>query len=377
MPGPHSLRAASVEAVSDAGLPDPAAAGMDSDALEHAVELAAAWSPRGQLTVIRHGRLALDVAFGCAPDALFWLFSASKPFVAVLVLQLVERGLIGWDDPIARYWPEFAENGKERITVRQVLQHRTGMPTAGSALGDALAMSNWRQSIGRIERSAPRLDPLRGPAYQFLIYGFVLGELVRRVTGEAVDTALRREVLDPLRLHDTFLGLPDAAWPRHVRLHVDGPGGGITQSVLNRRATRAAIIPAAGVSSTGRDLAAFYQALLRDHAGDGPGILRRQTLSEALVPSSDRQPDLFARAPIRWSAGFQLGGPRLGARSGPMGRTSSSTTFGHNGSNCCMGWADPRRGLVVAYLTDRVPRPPAGIRQHARVSDAIIAAVRD
>ncbi|MFC5501597.1 serine hydrolase domain-containing protein [Lysinimonas soli] len=363
--------------MSDAGLPDPAAAGMDSDALRHAVDLAEAWSTRGQLTVLHRGRLALDVAFGCDHDALFWLFSASKPFIAVLVLRLIERGLIGWDDPVARYWPEFAENGKDRITVRQVLQHRTGMPTAGSALGDALAMSNWRQSIGRIERSAPQFDPARGPAYQFLIYGFVLGELVSRVTGDAVEAVLQREVLDPLELRDTFLGLPEEAWPRHVRLHVDGPGGGITQSVLNRRATRAAVIPAAGISSTSRDLARFYQALLRDRAGEGPGILRRETLAEALVPSSDRQTDLFARAPIRWSAGFQLGGPRLGARSGPMGRTSSPTTFGHNGSNCCMGWADPRRELVVAYLTDRVPRQPAGIRQHARVSDAIIAAVRD
>ena len=348
---------------------------MRPDALTRVVGLAAAWSDRGQLRVERGGRLALDLTFGCAPDSLFWLFSASKPFIAVLVHRYVERGRVELDAPIAAYWPEFGDNGKQHITVRQVLQHRTGMPTAGSTLGDALAMSNWRRSVERIERSAPKLDPARGPAYQYLVYGFLLGELLQRVTGERVDDLLRREILEPLDLHDTFIGLPDAAWPRHVPVHVDGPGGGVAQSVLNRRVTRAAVIPAAGVSTTAADLAVFYRALLDDLAGRGPGILRSATLHAALEPSSDRQADLFARAPIRWSLGFQLGGVRLGSRTGPMGRTSSRRAFGHNGSNCCFGWADPERDLVVSYLTDRVPRAPNGIRHLAQLSDAIIAAV--
>lgn len=358
-------------------MPDPAAAGMHDAALSRALAVATSWSDRGQLRVERRGILALDAVYGCPPDALFWLFSASKPFIAVLVHRYVERGLLSLDAPIAEYWPEFGDNGKQHITVRQVLQHRTGMPTAGSALGDALAMSNWRRSVERIERSAPKLDPARGPAYQYLIYGFLLGELVQRVTGERVDELLRREILEPLELRDTFVGLPDAAWPRHVPVHVDGPGGGVAQSVLNRRVTRAAVIPAAGISTTAPDLARFYRALLDDLAGVGPGLLRQDTLLTALEPSSDRQPDLFARAPIRWSLGFQLGGVRLGSRTGPMGRTSSAVAFGHNGSNCCFGWADPKRDLVVSYLTDRVPRPAVGIRHLAQLSDAIIAAVRD
>ena len=348
---------------------------MHRGALQAAVALATAWSDRGQLRVERRGSVALNVWFGCKPDALFWLFSASKPFIAVLVHRYVERGLLALDAPVARYWPEFGDHGKQHITVRQVLQHRTGMPTAGSALGDALAMSNWRRSVSRIERSAPRLDPTQGPAYQYLIYGFLLGELVQRVTGERVDDLLRREILEPLGLTDTFVGLPDADWPRHVPVHVDGPGGGVAQSVLNRRVTRAAVIPAAGISTTARDLGVFYRALLDDLAGHGRGLLRRETLQAALEPSSDRQPDLFARAPIRWSLGFQLGGVRLGSRTGPMGRTSSPVAFGHNGSNCCLGWADPRRDLVVSYLTDRVPRAPQGIRHLAQLSDAIIAAI--
>ncbi len=348
---------------------------MRGSALDRAVTIATSWSSRGQLRVERHGEVVLDTVWGCEPDALFWLFSASKPFIAVLVHRYVERGLLSLDAPVSQYWPEFGDNGKQYITVRQVLQHRTGMPTAGSALGDALAMSNWRRSVERIERSAPKLDPDLGPAYQFLIYGFLLGELLQRVSGRPVEELLREQLLEPLGLHDTFVGLPDAAWPRHVPVHVDGPGGGIAQSVLNRRITRAAVIPAAGISTTAADLGAFYRALLDDRVGRGPGLLRPETLATALEPSNERQMDVFARAPIRWSAGFQLGGVRWGSRTGPMGRLSSPLAFGHNGSNCCLAWADPKRDLVVSYLTDRVPRAPAGIRHLAQVSDAILSAV--
>ena len=360
--------------MSEAGQHDPGA-GMPGRGLVRAVALAQAWSTRGQLRVERRRELLLDTSWGCDPNALFWLFSASKPFIAVLVHRYVERGELQLDAPVSRYWPEFGHRGKQHITVRQVLQHRTGMPTAGSALGDALAMSNWRRSVGRIERSAPKLDPELGPAYQFLIYGFLLGELLQRVSGRPVEELLREQVLEPLGLRDTFVGLPDDAWHRHIPVHVDGPGGGIAQSVLNRRVTRAAVIPAAGISTTAADLGAFYRALLDDRAGHGPGLVRPDTLATALEPSNERQMDVFARAPIRWSAGFQLGGMRWGSRTGPMGRLSSPLAFGHNGSNCCLGWADPRRDLVVTYLTDRVPRAPAGIRHLAQVSDAILLAV--
>ncbi len=350
---------------------------MGGSALDRALALSVAWSNRGQLRVERHGVVALDAAWGCDPGALFWLFSASKPFIAVLVFRYVERGMLRLDAPVADYWPEFGDNGKQNITVRQVLQHRTGMPTAGSALGDALAMSNWRRSVERIERAAPKLDPDRGPAYQFLIYGFLLGELLQRVAGRPVEELLREQLLEPLGLHDTFVGLPDAEWPRHIPVHVDGPGGGIAQSVLNRQVTRAAVIPSAGISTTAADIGVFYRALLDDRAGLGPGLLRPETLATALVPSNERQMDVFARAPIRWSAGFQLGGVRWGSRTGPMGRLSSPLAFGHNGSNCCLAWADPERDLVVSYLTDRVPRSGPGIRQLAKVSDAILAGVVD
>jgi CubicO group peptidase (beta-lactamase class C family) len=105
-------------------------------------------------------------------------------------------------------------------------------------------------------------------------------------------------------------------------------------------------------------------------------VLAERTVAGALAPSGDDGFDRVARYPIRWSAGFQLGGPRtVPGTVSPMGASSGTRTFGHNGSNCCIGWADPDRDLVVVHLTDRIGRPLPDLRYHAAVADRILAAV--
>ncbi|WP_160148932.1 serine hydrolase domain-containing protein [Amycolatopsis alkalitolerans] len=330
--------------------------------LETAVELVEARGAVAQLCVLRGDEVLLDRSFGCAPDALFWIFSASKPYTAILVHLLAERGQLALDAPVATYWPEFARHGKEGITVRQVLQHRSGLTTAGTALGDALAMTNWRRSVHRIERTRPRWPPGQAPAYQFLTFGFILGEVVRRVTGRAFRDVLSTELLAPLGVRDTYLGLPGELWSRAVPLLAPGP----VAATLNRPAARAAVVPAAGVSTTARDLAAFYRVLLRG----GDGIISASSIEQARVPSSDGELDRYVKLPIRWSQGFQLGGPRPALT--PLGASSSPRTFGHNGSNCCIAWADPDRDLVYAYVTDRVRGQAAAVRHQAAVADAVL-----
>jgi CubicO group peptidase (beta-lactamase class C family) len=308
------------------------------------------------------GEVVLDRAFGCAPTSLFWIFSAGKPYPAILIHLLAERGQLDLDAPVAAYWPEFARYGKENITVRHVLQHRSGMSTAGSTAGDILAMADWNRSVRRIENARPRWPAGAVPAYQFLAYGFILGELVHRVTGRPIDRVLRTELLDPLGVRDTYLGLPGDQWSRRVPLR--GPVG----TVVNRRSTRSAVIPAAGISTTARDLAAFYLMLLRG----GAGILSPATIEQARTPSSDDEIDRYVKLPIRWSQGFQLGGPR--APVSPLGRLSSPRTFGHNGSNCCIAWADPDRDLVYAYVTNRLTTRAADVRHQATLADTVIQA---
>jgi len=353
----------------------PRQAGIAAHGLARAVDLVTARGAAAQLCVLRDGRVVLDRRFGCGTDALFWIFSASKPFVALLVHLLAERGELSLDDRVASHWPEFGQRGKEPITVRQVLQHRSGLPVARSPVLDALVMPDWDRSVRHIERARPSWPPGQVPAYHYISYGFILGELVRRVSGMAVPDLLAAEFLRPLGLRDTHLGLPGCLWPRHVPVRGRGPAGRITQAFVNRRATREAVIPAAGISTTARDLARFYQALLRGGELDGVRILEPATIEQARRPSSDGEFDRFLELPVRWSQGFQLGGAsREPAGDRPMGRLASRQAFGHNGSNCCIAWADPLYRLVFVYLTDRLTGGHEGARHLGSVSDAIIAA---
>lgn len=346
--------------------------------------LARAWAlvearrAAAQLCVLRDGQVVLDRATGCRPDDLFWIFSASKPYVAMLAHLLAQRGALSLDDPVARHWPEFGRRGKEPITVRHVLRHRAGVPVARSVLADGWAMPDWARSVHHLERAAPRWPAGQVPAYHIVSYGFILGEVVRRVTGVPVEEALRRELLDPLGLRDTYLGLPRALWARRVPVRAQGAAAAAGAAFFNRRRTRLAVIPAAGVSTTARDLARFYQALLNGGELDGARVLDGATVRAAREPSSDGEVDRFIRLPIRWAEGFQLGGPgEEGAWRRPMGRLSSPQTFGHNGSNCCIGWADPTRGIAFAYLTDLLVPGHDGARHLSDVADAVLAAYRD
>jgi CubicO group peptidase (beta-lactamase class C family) len=354
---------------------EPSQAGIDRVALSRAVVLIQRRRAAAQICVLRNGQVILDRAFGCRPDDLFWIFSTSKPFAALLVHLLAERGALSLDDTVSSHWPEFARNRKDAITIRQVLQHRSGLPVARSAVEDALIMTDWNRSVGNIEQARVRYLPGQVPAYHYLSYGFILGELVRRVTGRPVQDVLAAEFLRPLGLHDIHLGLPGDLWPRHVNVRGQDPAAWITQAVVNRRHTRQAVIPAAGISATARDVARFYQALLRGGELDGVRILKPETITEATRPSSEHEVDRFVGLPIRWSQGFQLGGPSPGrVTSHTMGQLSGRETFGHNGSNTCLAWADPSRQLVMVYLTNLLSPGYTGARHLSGVSDAILSA---
>lgn len=341
-----------------------------------AVRLAAARGAAAQLCVLRDGRVVLDRCFGCAPDALFWTFSAGKPFIALTIHHLAQAGALSLDDPVARWWPRFGARGKQEVTIRQVLSHRSGLYSPHGMLGDALAMTDWDRSVRRIEHATLGFPPGQVPAYQPMAFGFILGEVARRATGSTPRELVHAGLITPLGLQDTFMGLPDALLPRAVPVRGRGLGGRLTQAVVNRPATRRAVIPSAGVSTTARDLARFYQALLDGGQQDGITVLEPAAILAARRPTAQAgEVDRTVKLPIRWAQGFQLGGPSGDPdRARPMGRASSPQTFGHNGSNTALAWADPTRRLVFAYLTDRLSAGHEGARHLSDVSDAVLAA---
>lgn len=363
---PASVRNVSVRALPQV---DPASVGMDPRPLRRAVELVRRRDAGAQLCVLRHGEVVLHEAVNCAPDSLFWMFSASKPYTTMLVHLMAERGVIDLDDRVATYWPEFGRHGKDRITIRQVLQHRTGFSTAGSWLRDVLSCTDWQHAVHAIEETHPRREAGGDPAYQFLTFGFILGEVLQRVTGRQYRDLMHQELITPLGLRDTYLGLGRDEWPRHVPVVFRHAGGTIAASGINRYRTREAIMPSAGMSATAHDVANFFQMLLDGGRVGAEQLIKPETILAARTPSSRGEIDRFCHARIPWSYGFQLGGARGPRGIPPFGYRSTQNTFGHNGSNCCIAWADPDRDLAFAYLTN--------LRVHRDVDMAHLAAVAD
>jgi CubicO group peptidase (beta-lactamase class C family) len=200
-------------------------AGVGPEAMRRLAGLIEDRGAIAQACVMCEGEVVVELSSGCRPDSLFLLFSAGKPLTAVLVHLLAERGQLRLDDPVARYWPEFGRHGKGTVTVRQVPQHRAGVPAARGLWRDALAAPSWSRSVRAPENARPRFPPGQVPAYHILSYGFILGEVVQRVTGRDLRAVPRAEVLDPLGPAGTYLGLPAPLWSRHVPVVTSGTGG--------------------------------------------------------------------------------------------------------------------------------------------------------
>ena len=364
-----------------------------ADALTRAKELVERRPGAAQLCVLRHGETVLDLSLRCEPDSLFLLWSTGKPFVTMAVHLLAERGLLDLDDPIHRHWPGYERHGKEAVTIRHVLRHRSGVPlSTGSVLRDALAMSDWDRSVRAAENARPKWPVDQVNAYHILSYGFILGELIRRVDGRPIERFLREEIFDPTGLRDTHLGLTPDLRPRRVKLQA--PPLNVRRPSLadrwklahfERHASADQVIPAANVHSTARDIAKFYQLLLDEgenpsgRSTNGAPIFAPKTISEARRPAlpdsqatAAAEPDRVIGHAVRWSQGLQLGwGAQPVTTAHPFGTTAGRDVFGHNGSNYCAAWGDPRHGLVFAYLTNLIDPRADALRAQTQLSDLI------
>ncbi|SJM67359.1 serine hydrolase [Gulosibacter sp. 10] len=338
-----------------------------------AVELARRRGGPAHLRILHRGRLEVDERIRVGPEASFWPFSVSKIAIATLVWALHEDGALDVDEPVAAYWPEFARAGKQGITIRDVLRHRSGLPRVGGTLAEVAAMADWGRATDRIARAAPRPGAAEAPAYEWLAWGFILGEAAQRAAGRALPGLLRERILDPIGAEGTFLGLPAEERWRAVPFIGRDPGSAAVAAVLNRRRVREAVIPAGGVSTRAGDLARLLEAL----RGGGAAIgLSAGSVRAMREPSNDGEFDRFAGSRVWWGNGVQLGHPGSGPLgASALGRRSSPSTFGHNGSNVSIAWTDPERELTFVYLSAIVEPFPVNRLRLMAIEDAAFEAV--
>jgi CubicO group peptidase (beta-lactamase class C family) len=306
------------------------------------------------------------------------IFSATKAVVASTMWQLLAEGAVRLDDKVADHIPEFATNGKDVITVEQVMLHTSGFPMA------PLGAPDWWTRDGRLaafERWRLNWEPGSQFQYHATSAHWVLAELIERHDGEDFRAALRKRVLDPLGLHRLQVGVPTADQGDIAPIvHVGEPAtaeelravlgvdvidvGEVTEEAIagfNRPETLELGVPGGGGVSTAAQLALFYQALL--HNPDG--LWDPEWLHQGTAVVRNRFPDPMSGVPANRTVGLIVAGEddRQAALRG-FGRTGSPERFGHNGAGGQLAWADPGSGLSFVYLTNGHDRHP--LRQGRR-----------
>ncbi len=294
------------------------------------------------------------------------LFSASKAVTAMLVHKLAEEGLIRLHVPVAEYIPEFAAKGKQYVTVSQVLAHRSGIPVIKQKEPDPSLLWDWDACVQTLCAATPRKDAGKAQAYHAITGGFILGEVIRRVTGQELNEVLHSRITGPLGSRSMSYGLPaerqsEAAlnyftgqterFPikQFAQRALGAPFEMVTE-VSNSTEFMSAVIPAGNMYGSALDVCDFYQCLLNSGTFGNERIFERATVTRAISEAAARQFDRTLMLPIRTSEGFMLGDYPIGMY-GP--RTSEA--FGHLGFISIFSWADPARDIACALLTTGKP----------------------
>lgn len=366
--------------------------------------LAANFRDHGEIgaavAVVIDGRPVVDLWGGFADgartrpwveDTMVDVFSVGKAMATLALLILVDRGQVELDAPVQQYWPAFAAAGKGRVTVRALLRHRAGLPAIRGPLPPR-AMYVWTRMTDALAAEVPWWEPDTQQGYHVNTFGFLVGEIVRRVAGEPIDAFFRRTVAKPLaadfhfgfgpehdhRVADYVFGvvppelIADGAVGEEpadlsetavlMRRAYGNPPGVAGPGTVNTRAWRAAVMPSTNGHATARGVARIYAALAAGGTLDGVRLLGADTLAHAVaaVPS---EPDAVLHRPVRFGLGFQLTQPErlLGPNPG---------AFGHFGAGGSLGFADPDARIAFGYVMNK-----AGPRWQNPSNRALVDAV--
>jgi CubicO group peptidase (beta-lactamase class C family) len=339
--------------------------------------------------VTERGRTVVDLWGGHADehrttpwekDTIVIVYSTSKIMIALCGLMLVDRGLVDLDAPVAKYWPEFAEGGKEALPVRYLFSHAAGLPSWDEPLAFE-DLFDWDRVVGMLARQQPWWEPGTASGYHMLTMGFLLGELVRRVTGTSIGTFFRTRVAEPLGA-DFHIGLAPEHQSRASRIVIgdsrilNGEPGSMADRVLNNppvqhwgsRASRAAEIPSANGHGNARGIARVGSAIAMGGELDGVRLVARDTLDRALEEQIYVR-DLVIEERVRWGLGMGLDSDEF-----PCPNPSTLHWGGFGGSFCLM---DLDAGVCCAYaMNHMLGSHVAGDPRNERIQDALFPLMR-
>ena len=343
--------------------------------------------PAISLVIRRRGKVILKRSIGClrgnapgdtgeqialTPDAPICLFSASKAITALLLHKLVEDGKLSLDDRVAQHIPEFAAHGKGAVTIRQLMAHRAGIPTLPVKHPDPSLLQHWDALVHLLCLAPPDDPKFIKQAYHALTVGFIVGELIRRVTGRELREVLRDTLTGPMQLDSMTFGLPPERralaplsygtgprplWPvTQYAKRIIGVSFERAAQAANEEGFLSAVVPSGNIFATADDSCKVFQMLLDGGVWQGRRILKPETVAEAIRPVGKLQYDGMLMLPMRFSAGFMLGESPFGLF-GPR----SHEAFGHLGFVSVLCWADPSRQLSVSLLNTGKSTSPTGV----------------
>src|SRR4051794_7402143 len=382
----HRIRLPSdLSSVTTVGAEEEAAsAGLDAETVEHIWEGAVDLYRRGvhpgvQLCLRREGRVVLDRAIGHArgngpgdreetpkvpmtPGTPACIFSASKGITAMVVHLLDERRMLHIGDRVSEYIPEYAQNGKEGTTIAHVLAHRAGVASMPREALDLDSVADWNEILRLICEASPTVRPGRMLAYHAVSGGFILGEIIRRVTQKTVREVLADEILDPLGFRWGNYGVRPEDVDEVALSYVTGPPLLPPMSILAARVLGMSVgevversndprfltglIPSANIVTTAHELSRFFEIFRMGGEIDGVRVMEERTIRRALTEQSHLEIDFSLLFPTRFSYGLMLGAKVVSL----YGR-DTDLAFGHLGLINIMGWADPERDISVGLIT--------------------------
>ncbi|MBA3314875.1 MAG: beta-lactamase family protein [Planctomycetaceae bacterium] len=345
-----------------------------------AADFAAGQHKGFQLYVSLRGETVANVASGEAspgvpmtPETLVCWLSSGKPLTAVAIGLLWQRGKLALDDRVAKYIPEFAQGGKDEVTIRHILTHTGGFPNADAGY----PQNPWNESLAAICAAPLESDWIVGRTggYHVSASWFVLGEVIQRVTGQTFETFLRGELCEPLGMHDARLAVsPTEAEGLGDRLGWTWRRAGKTLEPLDWHQPPRLDHPSPGSGARGpiHELGRFYEGLLAALQGKSDLVLPH-TVEAMTARHRAGETDRTFQHVVDFGLGFLVDSNRYGADTIPysFGKHCSPRTFGHGGAQSSMGFADPEHSLVVAWATNALIGEPRHNTRNRAINTAI------